>query len=75
MSAQKPTILKVTTETIPQEQIGEIMANPARDEVDGRGILVRIVQCGTCGYIGYINSDGNHIAFQCPNCSGILQFA
>ena len=73
MAAQEPLELKITNETIPSAQIGTMSAEPPPDdEVGGRGMQVRLVRCGSCGNVGYINYDTvNYRAYACSNCNRV----
>lgn len=61
MTSQDPIIGKVTTETIPQDQLehfGKLTAEPPNEsEVSGRGFQLRHAQCPECGSMGWIYYD------------------
>jgi hypothetical protein len=80
MTSQEPLVGKVTTETIPREQLEQLetMSSqpPAAAEVSGRRAEVRLARCSNCGYTGWISFDPAATCSLrlCTSCGAVLIF-
>ena len=71
---------KVTTETMPKEQLEQLeklRSEPLSEaEVGGRNIQHRLARCSSCGYIGWISYDPAATCQMkvCDSCGALLIF-